>query len=691
MPSGAYNLASYLTEKDAEEIARKAATAHDKDWESSSAYRARRNNILRLFMGDLPPKDPDFQECAQVHLPIIGQAVWRIHARIYDQRFPAKGGVLNAVPTGPGDTDPAARLSKHLDWQLTTQIVEYVHEHDANMVLWLLYGSSFTYTYYDSVRKRPCVKSLQTDDVVIKYTRKSRDPNLADVPRITRRLWLTVQQLQELEDAGTYVNIDKVVEKGAGFSPESDKSPVRTTVDRVEGVAEDPMDADGPRMILEQHTWLTLPGHKRKKPVIITLDYQTKVLIGLVVREDEDPIDRARFDRETQARQATIEAQVQQHQLAMGDYLTARMPPDMTEMPVPGIETMTEPPRMGEGDMTTPPAMPELEPPPPEPKAPRLIPINFFTHYVCNYNPEGIYGLGVGSMLEGHNMAVDTIMSQLVDSGTLSNIPTFIHSKQAKLKRGEIRIKPGRSTEVDLMPEQLDKAFKRVDFPPPNPAMFQIVEKLEEAAEGLSGAGDILTGEVGGSRETATTTKIRSAMAMSNVTIMGRRYDKAQKAEARLIARINSRTLSEEEYKAVLNAPDGDTTISRADYYDDFDITFTADPRLASQPQRVDEAKDAMAAVMSLPPPLMNMALMHAAAVGVFKAMDRDDLAAAMGPPPPPIPIMPPGGGGGPPPKESGNNAPETPGPPGPQNSQAGPMAGPPPLRISPMGAGANA
>lgn len=695
IPTDVYNLVPYLAEDDAKEIADNAVKYYNKDWESGTAYRNKRDLILRLFVGDLPPKDPDFEECAQVHLPIVAQAVWRIHARIYDQRFPAKGSILNAVPTGHEDQDRADRLDKHMNWQLTSQMPEYVHEHDANMVLWLMYGSSFTYTYRDPVKRRPCVHSLQTDDVVIKYTRKSRDPNLADVPRITRRIHLTTQQLEEYEDAGTYVNVEKLTapdDQGAVAQPE-DKSKLRTTVDRLEGVEEDPMDPDAPRLIIEQHCWLKLPGQKRKKPVIIAVDHRTHTLLGLYLREDEDPIDRARYDRELEARAATVAGMQQQHQLAMAQFIDSRM--QQSAMPTPGASDMTVPPQPGAGPSMAPMMpMPEMPALPPEPRPPRLVPIHFFTHYVCNYNPEGIYGLGVGMMLSGHNMAADTIMSQLVDSGTLALIPTYIHSKLAKLKKGEIRIKPGHSTEVDLMPDQLKAGFQRVEFPPPNPAMFQIVEKIEAAGEGLSGAGDILTGEVGGSRETATTTKIRSAMAMSNVTIMGRRYDKAQRAEARLIARINARTLDETEYKAVVNAQGDAIQINRADYHDDFDITFTADPRLASQPQRVEESDEVMGIVTAaigtgLVPPPVAMALIRVALEGSFKARDRMDLVQALNTPIPPQMAAPPAqmSGTGTPPK-AGNNEPETPGP---QNSQAPPIPGPPPLQISPQGAGMNA
>lgn len=640
------NIAAEMSEDDQKMLASTVYEEWVRDYESMADFRWRRANILKLYLGQLNERDPDYAESAKVHLPLVAVAINRIHARIYDQRFPAKGAIINVMPVGPEDTDRALRVTKHMNWQLRSQMPEYITSHDAGMVQWLLYGSAFSYTYYNPDERRPCIEFLHTEDVTLPYKHKSEDPDMADVPRITRRFRRQKHELLKLEKLGYYTNVTKLVEGLVG-TEEQKEGPVKEVVDEAQGVKQDDEKNKGDYAILEQHRWWKLPGHDEDKPVIVAIEEQTRTLLGVFIREDEDPIDRSRYDREVAAREAATMA------MPMDPMMPQPMPMQAPVRPI------------------------------------RMIPIHHFTHYKCLPNPEGIFGLGIGFLLEGHNMAADTVLAQLVDAATLANTATGLISRHSKMKRGETEIKTGKMIEVDNAGMPLKDMIHIIQFPPPNPAMFQVAKEMKDASEEVSGASDILAGEVGGSRETATTTKIRSAMAMSNITIMGRRYDKAQTAEARKIARINSATMDDEVYYAV-QGDDGPALerTGRADYIEGPDIMFTADPRLSSQPQRVEDAKDVMAAIMQLPPgvippPQMTM-LVTAAMRGLFKAMERDDLVAIMDQPPPmPPPMM-----GGPPGAPGPDGEPPEPGMPGPKvppgqsDTQGPPMEGPPPLVI---------
>jgi hypothetical protein len=120
------------------------------------------------------------------------------------------------------------------------------------------------------------------------------------------------------------------------------------------------------------------------------------------------------------------------------------------------------------------------------------------------------------------------------------------------------------------------------------------------------------------------------------------------------------------------------TPISRMDYLQDVDITITADPRMASQPQRFQEALQAWNLANSSPLFAQNPALMMAVAKNLFVAMDRPDLVAAlMTPPPPPPPGPPPGAPGQPPQPGPQQGAPQPPnggGAPRPKPQPAGPQ-----------------
>lgn len=171
---------------------------------------------------------------------------------------------------------------------------------------------------------------------------------------------------------------------------------------------------------------------------------------------------------------------------------------------------------------------------------------------------------------------------------------------------------------------------------------------------------------------------------MAAIAIWNKRYTRARTCEGQKIARLNSVNLEDVEYFTVVDPfkklPE-QQNIARIDYLEDVDITVTADPRMASQPQRFSEAMQAIQVTMQIPMAAANPALMAALLKLLYVAMDRPELVAAMESMPM-MPMMPgapsgPGGGGAPPdePPDEGKAPRPKPKPPG----QAVPNAGPQP------------
>lgn len=753
------NLLPALSDKDQATLAEDVSRKFDRDWKSMEKYRAKRTSIVKLFIGMLPPVDDEDAAVggSQVHYPLVAIAINRMHSRVYDQQFPANGEFFGIRPTDALDLERSIRVAKHLNWQILQQIPEYVMNHDVLIMQWLLYGSAFSYLYWDPIKNRPCHEVCGTEDIVMPYTHRSTDPSMADVPRITRILRLYRHQLDALAESGYYGNLDAIDDKeldgsvssgaeGQGFMASvSDSAGAQSMTEvqqKAQGFEPQAEDAeggkDGPRRLLEMHRWYKLPGEKRERAIIATVDEKTKVLIGVRLREDEDPADRARYNREKAAARAAYDAEMAQY--------TANMSMYMQGPPAPGVQAPGAPPQMPVGGV--PPMGPPPMPPPPqpeEPDAPRMVPINFFTHFVCIPNPESTLGFGVGYMLEGLNMVADTIASQIVDAGTLANTATFLFSRQAKMRRGPLIIKPGEGVEVDLSPQDMDKGIKMLEFKGPDPQLAKFIEWQKEWADELSGANEILSGEVGGSNETATTTQIRISQALAQISIINKRYTRARTFEGKNLARLNSVNLTDKEYFSVVDpfksmppgppagaplglpgaggmppggpppqAPPGPGTaappappppggppqqgegsapggpggralptppqpimppagppkpfieemfVGRIDYLEDVDITVTADPRMASQTQRVQEAQACLTAINSNPVSAGMMPLQIAGLRKLFTAMDAPDMVAAieqslasgmMMPPGAP----PPGGGGGPPKGGGGGKGP---------------------------------
>jgi len=703
------NLADQLTPEESRKLVDTAIQNYDRDWDSSTEYRNRRDNILRLYLGIMPPgEDGDMR--AQIHYPIIATAVQRMQARTYDQQFPSNGEYFGVRPTDAMDLERSVRVAKHLNWQVQHQIPEYVPNHDVLIQQWYLYGSAFSYLYWDPVKNRPCHEACRTEDIVISYTERDTSPSMENVSRITRILRKYRHELYQLADLGYYSNIEGIYKDPDKEAPSGDSTddqkdrPITETIDSASGVEKPTDDLSAPRKLIEQHCWYRLPGEKRDRPVIITIDLASRTLLCLKLREDEDPEDRARYNREKKANQAQYDLAIQQYEANMASYLQGMPAPDMTGMPMPGEATQTAPPAPGETTATMPgidPNMPQPPPPPAEPEAPRMVPINFFTHFICIPNPEGFYGLGIGFLLEGHNMVADTIASQIVDAGTLANTKTFIYSRQNKLTRGEWKIRPGAGNESDLSPQDLKNGIFMLDFKGPDAALASFIKDQKEEAEALSGANEILSGEVGGSNETATTTQIRISQALAAISIQNKRYTRSRTVEGQKLARLNSVHLGDAEYFTVVDPMKmipGQTPvidpvtgqpslpgvtqepIARMDYLEDVDITVTADPRMASQPQRFQEALKAWEIVNTSPLLAQNPMLVMACAKNIFVAMDRPDLVATLGM----TPMMPamPGQPQGQPPQQGGPPKPEDPG-------QEVPNAGPTPANEPFMNQGA--
>lgn len=672
MPIETVNLVDSMDPAWKKETAQRVVTTWKMDCDARTEHMKRRTNQMKLFTGQVRPKSWPFENCANPHLPILAEAILRLEARIFDQMIPAKGDIFHVKPTGADDTERAKRVERHLNWQTMFEMRDWRIGFDATLMQVLLGGSTFRHVYRDVANNKNVATNIPIEDFVVPYSTKSTDPYMADVPRKTRVLRLLRHELEEREEAGVYHDVAGLYEK----DPKDDKgmakpapapkvempdTQMRELLDRVEGqeAAVYGNDPDEKRVLLEQHLWMRVPKAvdgtdftDKERPVCVTVDLASEKMLSVYIREDEDPLDRMRFANES--KQIEAQQQVSEQQYAQQ------------------IEQLAQDPMATEEHAM---AVPRPQAPQP-PKPVRMRPIESFIHYGCIPNPEGFYYLGVGYLLEGENEVANTILSQIIDAATLANIATGFINRNAKMKRGNQEIVPGQLIEVEPV-GSLDDMIKIIQFPGPQPAMFQVVEAMKEAADGVSQASDVLSGE-SERNETATTTRIRASMALSSIAVIVRRLQLPLDYEIKAIARLNSVFLDNERpFSFAIQAPDGSTQVvqvTRADYVEDLDITFTADPKMASQPQRVDEAQQALASVMQNPV-LQSMPtfplLVWTAQRKVFLAMEADDLVAAMGPPPPPP--MPPMMMGGPPPGPGGPPGPgaQPPGPPG--------KGGPPP------------
>lgn len=625
------NLVPTMTsEKDLEWLAKKGKEVVEETEQAKTdrqPYMDLRARIIKMFSGNVDTMGYPFEGSASPHHPIVAKTILRLAVRAYDQVIPAKGSIFHAIPTGLEDVDRVMRVEKHMGWQMRKQMPNWPRSMFVTIMNWLSGGSAFRHQYRDPIRNVNVDEDVSIEDLVVPYSFRSDDPEMGDVPWITRVLHLSRHELEALERAGTYTNVGELFKEGEEgkrvFSPNSEvegRGKVREEDDNFFGHKP---SKSYKRDIYECHGWDVLPGETTEKPTICTVDKETSRVLSLVIREAEDPMDRLRHSREKAAWEAGEQAKQQQYQAELANF-QAMQQPAMDPMGMPMAPPVD--------------VAPPVEPTPePEPASVKTKTINFFVHLGCIPNPVGFYHYGIGILLVNPNELADSISGQYLGALRLSNIASGFIGEDVAIS-GDLQLKPGYYKKVKGMTSaQLKDAFVDRIFPPPNPATMDFVSRLDADAEAVASAPESMSG-IFSDRETATGAKLKVGESQAAITVLVRMLTEDLTYVVRHIARLNSVYLEDEEFFSVLdpekNLPE-QGMVSRADYYEDFDLVFTASERASSRTQRVEEANFALAAVMQMPPPAQSPGLVKAVFGNLFKAMEREDLVAELEKEPP--------------------------------------------------------
>lgn len=646
---------------------------YDMDKMSGKTHKERVARWTKLFFGDVESSPQ--KNITVVHLPLLAKAMLTFQAKLHRNFFPLDGDILGVKPKSPSAVERAEAVSKDLNACVREKIPEYIPVHDRNSMRFLLAGSTFTAWRHDPVEDRLVLEGVSLENVEVPYKFQSDHLDMRDLPRITWKQEKHRHELEAYERVGYYTNItqgkDPIFKHALqpfgqenaekdGPAERVQQGPIAETADRLNGVTRPTDDEDAPRDILEQDRWLLLPGEQRQRPVTICVDYSTRRVLRVVLRERVDPKDQLRYDNDLAKRQASIEAD----KTAFDEQVMQ-----------PFVAETAEAAQMGMPLDMAPPEAPEFESMYPEPPPPAKVPFNRWTHYGCFPNPEGFYYLGIAVLAEGPNVVADEVMSRYVSLLTLHMLPTLFYSRQSKMPKGNFELQLGEPNESPLPPEMVNAGggMHQLQFPPPDPNAFKVAEQQSRSVQDVT-ADDIVSGAAGMSGQTASETEIRASNAMDNIATVAARYTRARTNEIRTLAYLRSITMKEDgetNYRATRDmGPDGqpiqgveEYVVTPGDYQDSYDFFFTADPNIASKPQREQQALKVWNVVQQIPPgtldPTTSVMVVRMAAAEVFKALDRSDVADLIAKAPLPQ-IPPPGapGPGEPPPGEGEDDGP---------------------------------
>ena len=220
----------------------------------------------------------------------------------------------------------------------------------------------------------------------------------------------------------------------------------------------------------------------------------------------------------------------------------------------------------------------------------RIVPIQFFTDYIFLPAFDGTYhGIGFGRLLYSMNDSVNTIINQIVDSGTLYNTQFGFIGKGLRLRDPVVKAQMGVFTQVDVGGEDVAKNIYQFPTKEPSQVLLALLGTLLDAAKELSNVSDIMTGQQDGQNVPAITALTLAEKGLKVYGSIQKRDFRSLKKEFKKWFTLNRKYLSQDEYAMFGDTPEFDVKVD----YDELslDIKPCADPYLSSDAQRLARAQ----------------------------------------------------------------------------------------------------
>ena len=220
-----------------------------------------------------------------------------------------------------------------------------------------------------------------------------------------------------------------------------------------------------------------------------------------------------------------------------------------------------------------------------------IEPVQYYTKYSFVPNPDGsFYDIGFGVLLGPLNESVNTLINQLVDAGTLSNMQSGFIGKGLRIKMGDNRFQPGEWKPVASTGSDLKNQIVPLPAKEPSDVLFQLMGSLISSGKELASVAEIFVGKMPGQNTPATTTMATIEQGMKVFTAVYKRIYRALDKEFKKVYLLNSIYLDPENYTKVLDLP-----ADRSDFDpENYDICPGADPSAMSSTEKLLKAQGLM-------------------------------------------------------------------------------------------------
>ena len=258
--------------------------------------------------------------------------------------------------------------------------------------------------------------------------------------------------------------------------------------------------------------------------------------------------------------------------------------------------------------------------------------INYFVQF--KFLPgTGFYGFGLIHMIGGLSRTATTALRQLLDAGTLSNLPAGFKSRGIRVRDDAQPLQPGEFRDVDAPGGNIRDQFMTLPYKEPSAVLLQLLGTVVGAGQRFAAIADMQVGD-GNQRAAVGTTVALLERGSRTMSAIHKRLYVGLKQEFKLLADV-FKTYLPPEYP--YDVAGGAKTVKVQDFDDRVDILPVADPNIFSQTQRISMAQTQLQLATSNP----TMHNMYQAYRSMYEAIGVKNINGILPPPMQPKPVDP--------------------------------------------------
>lgn len=242
-----------------------------------------------------------------------------------------------------------------------------------------------------------------------------------------------------------------------------------------------------------------------------------------------------------------------------------------------------------------------------------------FVHY--QYIPGfGFYGYGLIHLIGGYAKSATMLIRQLVDAGTLSNLPGGLKSRGLRIKGDDTPIQPGEFRDVDVPSGSIRDNILPLPYKEPSQVLFALFQNIVEEGRSFASSGDMNVSDMSANAPVGTTL----ALLERTLKVMGAvqsRIHYSMKQEFKLLKTIIA-DYAPEDY--AYEPEDGSRAARKSDY-DSTDVIPVSDPNAATMAQKIVQYQ-AVIQLAQQAPQLYDMSVLHRQMIEVLGVKNADKL-----------------------------------------------------------------